>query len=132
LTIKTPAPAPVGGNISDGCTGFIDGIGEADWRHCCVAHDHDFLVGESVTDFVVANIQLGICVVDEGWSTATEIAAEAPANDVVGWSLTMLEAGAYLAGLALVAMAMFLAVATVGWLFFLKAPSPEQKQTPPH
>jgi hypothetical protein len=45
----------------DGCTGFIDGIGGANWAHCCDAHDDAFLHGETLQEFVQANRDLRDC-----------------------------------------------------------------------
>lgn len=45
---------------SDGCTGWIDGIGSWSFRHCCETHDRPFLDNTvSFTD----HLDLGLCVI---------------------------------------------------------------------
>jgi len=98
--------------LNDGCTGFINGIGKADWRGCCDAHDPAFLNGQTVVDFVKANVELLTCVSNEGFETGFEIAASGEPP----WSY--FEAGLYMTGVPIVAVAMFGVVGTIGWFFF--------------
>lgn len=47
----------------DGCTGFLDGIGEWSWRQCCDAHDVAY---GALMDRATADWDLATCVAGSG------------------------------------------------------------------
>jgi hypothetical protein len=68
-TTPAPAPAPTTRTglqpfRSDGCSSFPDRalIGHADWRHCCVAHDHAYWRGGTADQRLQADEALRACV----------------------------------------------------------------------
>lgn len=69
--------------LNDGCTFFPDG----NWRPCCDEHDPAFLQGETLMDFVVANLELFTCILSSGgsWSWIAAFAAFVGVSSPIGW-----------------------------------------------
>ena len=66
---------PVPEEYLDGCTMFWDNLIDHDISHCCLAHDEAYWYSETLVEKYQADLDLAMCVVEEGGDVLSIVAA---------------------------------------------------------